>query len=290
MSFSSDVKKELAEHVSPGRHCQIAELAALISYGGRMQIQRDGAAVVCHAESGYAEEKLNKLLKKTGFSGIDYAALQAAKLLSKEGTLSPDLRVQSRLLTQRDCCKRAFIRGAFLASGTMSDPRTSSYHFEIIASSREKAENLREMIASFDIGAKVTKRKQHHIVYIKESSGIVDILGVMEAHVALMALENVRILKEIGNKVNRRVNCETANLNKTVSAAVRQREEIQFLMDHAAYRDLPDSLKEAAQLRLDYPDATIKELGEMLDPPVGKSGMNHRLRKISELAEKYRNQ
>ena len=126
------------------------------------------------------------------------------------------------------------------------------------------------------------------MVYIKEGSGIVDILNVMEAHIALMELENVRILKEVRNSVNRKVNCETANLNKTISAAVKQIEDIEYIRDNYGLSKLSESLEEMARLRLDNPDASLKELGDMLSPPVGKSGVNHRLRKICEIAEDLR--
>ena len=133
--------------------------------------------------------------------------------------------------------------------------------------------------------AKIVERKKHYVVYLKEGSQIVDILNVMEAHVALMELENVRILKEMRNSVNRQVNCETANISKTVNAAVKQLEDITFIRDHAGLDSLPDNLREMALLRLEHPEAPLKELGTYLNPPVGKSGVNHRLRKISEIAE-----
>ena len=134
----------------------------------------------------------------------------------------------------------------------------------------------------------IVQRKKYYVVYIKEGSQIVDILNVMEAPVALMELENIRILKEMRGSVNRQVNCETANINKTVSAAVKQMKDITFIRDKIGFDKLPENLSEIAQLRLLKPEATLKELGEALDPPVGKSGVNHRLRKLSEMADKLR--
>lgn len=144
------------------------------------------------------------------------------------------------------------------------------------------------MIGSFDIEAKVTRRKKNQIVYIKEGAQIVDALNVMEAHVALMNFENIRILKDMRNSVNRQVNCETANLNKTVSAAVKQIEDIQYIKATIGFDQLPEGLTEIAVLRLEQPEATLKELGQMLSPSVGKSGVNHRLRKLSLIAEELR--
>ena len=197
------------------------------------------------------------------------------------------LRVGNSIVYQRDCCKRAFIRGAFLSSGSISDPR-KGYHFEIVCTDEEKAGQLQEIIRSFHIDAKIVSRKKSYVVYVKEGAQIVDMLAIMEANVALMDLENIRILKEMRNSVNRKVNCETANINKTVSAAVKQIEDIRLIEEKVGFQSLNEGLEEVARLRLQYPEATLKELGMMLTPQVGKSGVNHRLRKLSTLAEKLR--
>ena len=141
---------------------------------------------------------------------------------------------------------------------------------------------------SFEMDAKIVARKKYQVVYLKEGAQIVEMLGIMEAHVALMNLENVRILKEMRNSVNRQVNCETANISKTVNAAVKQLEDIEYIKQTAGIDSLPENLKEIALLRLEHPDATLGELGTYLDPPVGKSGVNHRLRKISAVADSLR--
>jgi len=185
------------------------------------------------------------------------------------------------------CCKRAFIRGAFLASGSISDPE-KGYHFEIVCSDEQKAEQLRELIRSFEIDAKIVMRKKSYVVYVKEGAQIVDMLAVMEANVALMNLENIRIVKEMRNTVNRKVNCETANINKTVNAAVKQTEDIRLIQEKMGFHNLNEGLAEIAELRLQYPEATLKELGMMLNPQVGKSGVNHRLRKLSQIADGLR--
>ena len=174
-----------------------------------------------------------------------------------------------------------------MASGSISTPE-KNYHFEIVCNSLEKAEQLCGLIASFEIESKIVERKKHFVVYIKDGAGIVDILSVMEAHVSLMNLENVRILKEMRNSVNRKVNCETANLNKTVAAAVKQSDDIKYIRDTVGLESLPENLRELAMVRLENPDVPLKELGTMLETPVGKSGVNHRLRKISEIADNLR--
>ena len=166
----------------------------------------------------------------------------------------------------------------------MSDPN-KSYHFEIVCHTHAQAKQLQSVMQSFDTDAKIVERKGHHVVYLKEGSQIVDMLNVMEAYVALMNLENVRILKEVRNTINRKVNCETANINKTVNAAVKQVEDIELIRERIGLDNLPENLREMALLRLEYPEATLKELGNYLEPPVGKSGVNHRLRKLSAIAE-----
>ena len=211
--------------------------------------------------------------------------LQGTKLSvnNKTGLLEMD----NSLVVQMNCCKRAFIRGTFLSSGSISDPE-KGYHFEIVCPDRGKAEQLQGIIRSFHVEAKIVVRKKSYVVYVKEGAQIVDMLAVMEANVALMDLENIRILKEMRNTVNRKVNCEAANINKTVNAAVRQVEDIQLISRTIGFESLSDGLAQIARLRLQYPDATLKELGMMLNPQVGKSGVNHRLRKLSEIADELR--
>ena len=150
------------------------------------------------------------------------------------------------------------------------------------------AEQLRELINAFGLDAKVVERKEHYIVYLKEGEQIVDLLNIMEAPLALMDLENVRIVKEMRNDINRKVNCETANLNKVVGAAVKQLEDINYIEETIGLARLPEQLAEVARVRLEYPDRSLKELGSFLMTPVGKSGVNHRLRKISSIAEALR--
>ena len=313
MSFSSKVQDELSRQVNPARHCQIAEIAAILSLCGKIKISdQDHFSIEIHTENVAVARKYFTLLKKTFNIGTDVSirrgaylkrnrtyivavrehedairVLQAAKLLNEYGEVSENLSVVRNVVVQNTCCRRAFIRGAFLASGSISDPE-KFYHFEIACVAEPKAEQLRELIATFDIEAKIVRRKKYYVVYIKEGSQIVDILNVMEAPVALMELENIRILKEMRNSVNRQVNCETANINKTVSAAVKQMDDIRYIQAVIGLDGLPDNLREMALVRLERPDATLKELGEALNPPVGKSGVNHRLRKLGILADDLR--
>lgn len=205
-------------------------------------------------------------------------------LLEKIGSLDEPV---NSLIIKNACCQRAFLRGAFLCVGSMSDP-VKGYHLEFACANEAKARQLQSVIGAFDIESKIILRKKYHVVYLKEGTGIVDLLNVCGAPVSLMNLENLRILKEMRNSVNRRVNCETANIAKTVGAAARQVADIEYIREHYGFENLPDSLREMAQVRLEYPDVPLKELGGFFRPPIGKSGVNHRLRKLSELAGKER--
>ena len=315
MSFSSNVKDELSRQMPGARHCQIAETAAILSLCGRVKISAsDHFWIEIHTENVAVARKYFTLLKKTFNIRTDVSirsgvnpgrsrtyivavreheealrVLQAVKLINSQGEIGENLSLIRNVVLQNACCRRAFIRGAFLAAGSISAPE-KFYHFEIVCPTEPKAEQLKNIIATFDIEAKIVPRKKYYVVYIKEGSQIVDILNVMEAPVSLMELENIRIVKEMRGSVNRQVNCETANINKTVSAAVKQIEDIRFIQSVAGLSGLPESLQEMARIRLERPDATLKELGEALEPPVGKSGVNHRLRKLSLVAEELRQQ
>lgn len=287
MSFSANVKKELIGIMPGHKHCRKAELAGIFQYGGQIgRVTTNAYTVGFHTENAEVSKKGFTLLRKT-FS-IDFdnnlSEQQLFDFLKRMEAVEQD---SLENVTNRICCRRAFIRGAFLAVGSVSDPE-KGYHLEFVCEEEDQARLLHNLLRTFDIDTKIIERKQHFIVYIKEGTAIVDLFNVMEAHVALMELENLRVLKEMRNSVNRRVNCETANINKTVNAATKQVEDIQYIENTKGLASLPDTLYEMAHVRLEHPDATLKELGEMLVPPVGKSGVNHRLRKISEYAEKLR--
>lgn len=287
MSFSSEVKAELAKRISPGRHCQIAELAAIMNFCGQYGRDENGGFTIgFQTENEAVVRKGFTLLKKTYNidTDITLSEQEMQDFLTKIG--NPEEPV-SPLLIKNSCCRRAFLRGAFLSVGSMSDP-AKGYHLEFDCVDEQKAKQLQELIREFEIESKIIRRKKYYVVYLKEGAGIVDLLNVCEAPVSLMNLENMRILKEMRNSVNRRVNCETANIAKTVSAAARQVEDIEYIRAHYGFQNLPETLREMAVMRLENPDVPLKELGELFIPPLGKSGVNHRLRKLSELADKIR--
>ena len=293
MSFSGNIKKEL-ERINVGsRHCQLAELAAIYDFCGRDREEGKDHMVIS-SENELAVRKFFTLLKKTFNMYKDYrddtlAYCKSGASYRLEITDTEEAeRVRSAIKvttdTMRSCCRRAYIRGAFLAAGSVSDPE-KSYHFEIVCQDERKAHFLAEILESFEIEAKIIPRKKYFVLYVKDGTRIVETLNVMGAHVALMDFENMRILKEMRNSVNRKVNCETANIGKTVTAAQRQINDIRRLMESDMYDNLSPALKEMAQLRVQYPEASLKELGEMSTPAIGKSGVNHRLRKLSQIAQ-----
>lgn len=288
MSFSSDVKEELATVIPPGRHCQLAELAAIVHLCAKVEYRENGQAdISLQTENKAIIRKYFTLLKKAFIINTNVSkVLQAIRLYPDHE--SADMKgVVSALLIGNTCCKRAYLRGVFICIGSMSDPR-KNYHLEFVCGYAGQAEQLLEILKSFDLEARSILRKKNIVVYVKEGSGIVDLLNIMGAHHSLMDLENLRIEKEVRNSVNRQVNCEAANINKTVTAASRQIEDIILVKERYGLGNLPDSLREMAEIRLEYPESSLKELGGVLSPPVGKSGVNHRLRKLSELADKLK--
>lgn len=307
MSFSGEVKEELLKQYASSEHCICAELAAMMLFGdkrrtksGKMELVPRNEAhpqealgckngeieIVLNAENDFVKQKAFTLCKKNLNikSDTEKATLTISVNYGKEH-LMPDL--SSTL--KRQCCKRAFLRGAYLCIGSMSNPG-KSYHLEFNCVLEEEAHLIHELIAAFDIPAKIAVRKKYYVVYIKEGSSICDILNIMGAHVSLMDFENHRIVKEVRNSVNRKVNCETANITKTVTAAAGQVRDITLIQETWGLEELPENLRELAKLRLEYQEATLQELGDLLTSPVGKSGVNHRLRKLNEIAESIRKQ
>ena len=311
MSFSSSVKNELCRTDAKGICCKYSELAAAIRISGSikfvnqnefyLKISTENAAFArrifslfkaLYGLNAEISVRRNKKLKKH----ISYILVLASsmglnKILTEVNIESINTSEVNYIAYELDkkkrCCKKAYLKSAFLAAGSMSDPE-KTYHLEIISHQKSIAQEVNELMTSFGLNSKIIKRKGYYVVYLKEGENIVDFLNIIGAHSALLELENVRILKEMRNNVNRIVNCETANLQKTVDASIRQVDNIKYIRDNIGFENLPENLREIAELRLEYNDATLKELGEMLTPRLGKSGVNHRLRKLDEIAENTR--
>ena len=298
MSFSSQVKEELVKQISSARHCQIAEIAGIIGVCGEVKTSdTQKTELVLRTENVFVARKYFTLLEKT--FNISVAINIHENPYQTKGKVYnmyiSDHEDAARVLKaanhgaviQKKCCKRAFLRGCFLASGSISSPE-KFYHLEISSSTEDFAERVREVFCDFGIDAKIVVRMKQYVVYIKEGEQIVDSLALMEANQALMEFENIRIIKEMRNDINRRVNCETANLNKTENAALKQTEDIKYIEKTMGFASLTPALSQMAEARLQYPEASLSELGSLMDPPIGKSGVNHRLRKLSEIAKELR--
>jgi DNA-binding protein WhiA len=313
MSFSQVAKNEICRITSENDCCGIAELSALIKTSGTInlngqhnigfRIVTESPAIARRVYSLLKKNfnmqpevmlKKNRQLKKNNIYMIvvthekgGFDILKSCGILSSlEKGISINYGIK-KALVKNDCCRRAYIRGAFLGGGSITNPE-KTYHLEFVTHVQEHAEDLSELINSFGLNSKVIQRKSSFVVYLKEGEQIVDLLNIIGAHSSLLNLENVRIYKEMRNNVNRLVNCETANLSKTVNAAVRQVESIKFIKNTVGLKKLPLNLRQIAEARLNHPDASLKELGEMLDPSIGKSGVNHRLRKLEQFAEELR--
>lgn len=313
MSFSLNVKNEICRYADLTKEEAIAELAAImkvsgtISFGGNRQIgfritteNPAIARLVFKILKGYFDihtkivvKKINSLKKNNMYiviiedePGIKDLLKEVGVLDESDGYISLDYTIPDRIVRD-DLARRAYIRGAFIGGGSVSNPE-KTYHLEFVTHDEEYAQSLSKLINDYQLLSKVIQRKSSYVIYIKEGEQIVDLLNIIGAHSSLLELENIRIMKEMRNNVNRLVNCETANLSKTVNASVRQVESIRLISSEIGLQRLPKNLREIAELRLDYPDESLKELGEMLLPPVGKSGVNHRLRRIEKIAEELR--
>ena len=294
MSFSGNVKKELEAIEPKSQHCRLAEFDAIASLAGRFVVNSDGEAgillktdrVVCIRKFFTIADKAFKIKKdflgteNRGKDRPDHSG-ETLMLGSAVGRIQAAVSAEDKLA--RSCCRRAYLRGAFLAAGTISDPE-KYYHLEIDCVSESLADTVRSLLEGFGLNAKTVRRRDLWVVYIKEGDQLAEMLRLIGANRSLMEFENVRILRERRGSVNRRVNCETANLKKTVNAAVRQVDDIRYLQEKGILGRLSPALQEMAELRLLYPDVSLQELGTRMMPPVGKSGVNHRMRKLQEAA------
>ncbi len=309
LSFAAQTKKELTM-IEADDCCEQAELSALIRMNGSVQVSNKKIILDISTENAAIARRIYSLIKKhfavhtellvrkkmrlkknnvyivripAGVQEI----LSKLKIVSEGFMFTPGINKQ---MVSKNCCKRAYLRGAFMAGGSVNNPEGSSYHLEIASMYEEQCQALVDLANEFDLNARCIERKKGFILYIKEGEKIIEFLSIIGAHQALFKFEDVRIMRDMRNSVNRIVNCETANLNKTIGAAVRQIDNIRLIQRHLGLEQLPDKLREVAEIRLAHPDMNLKEVGEMLKGGVSKSGVNHRLRKIDELAEKVRNE
>lgn len=308
MSFASETKKELTQ-VEVDDSCLKAEVSAIIRMNGSLSFTNRQLSLDVQTENAAIARRLYTIIKKLYPYNVELLVRKkmrlkknnvyicrvregARDLLSDLDILSEDFQLNhliSKTLVATKDQKRAYLRGAFLASGSVNNPETSSYHLEIYSLYKEHGEALSHLMNKFNLNAKTIERKKGFVTYLKEAEKISDFLGLVGGFQAMLKFEDVRIVRDMRNSVNRIVNCETANLNKTIGAALRQVENIRFIENSIGLDQLPEKLREIARLRVEYQDVTLKELGEMVSTgTVSKSGINHRLRKIDEIAEALR--
>ncbi len=309
MSFASDVKKELTNLPIDEEYSK-AELSALIQMNGVISISSERIVVDIQTENAAIARRIYTLIKFFYPEAVIKLLVRKKMRLKKNNvyivrivkqgkeilqdleiivdTLTPSKKISPTFFKNK-AIRSAYLRGAFLAGGSVNNPGTSSYHLEISTQYEDHAEGLRELMNTFYLNGRILERKKGFIVYLKEAEKISDFLGIIGAHNALLRFEDVRIVRDMRNSVNRLVNCETANMNKTISAALRQVENIKLIDRTIGLDALPDKLKEIAFLRLENQEASMKELGELASGRISKSGINHRFRKIEEIANKIRN-
>ena len=310
MSFSSETKQEITHIELDKKCCQLAEIAGFVRMCGSITLIGGKMGVRLTTDSPATARLFAKLLKSYFDTKADLNVEDTTPL--KKGhayqlIITPDMNADLILretgilgvkegsnyitdgipadLIRKKCCKKAYLRGIFLGAGTISAPQ-KGYHLEFVCNSEYLAGDVKKLINSFGLNAKVTQRKEQFIVYLKDSEQIIDLLNILGAHGQLLTFENVKIMKEMKNKTNRIMNCESANLDKTVNTAGRQIAAIEKIKNSRGLASLPPKLFEAANLRLEHPEATLAELAELADPPLAKSGLNHRLKKIEEIASK----
>lgn len=308
MSFASETKKELTL-IETDLTCTKAEISALIRMNGSLSFSNRQLSLDVQTENAAIARRLYSSMKKLYPYNVELLVRRkmrlkknnvyicrvregARKLLADLYILTDDFQFNNIIepaLIPKTMQKRAYLRGAFLAGGSVNNPETSAYHLEVYSLYKEHSEALMNLMNTFHLNAKTIERKKGFVTYLKEAEKISDFLSLVGAHQAMMKFEDVRILRDVRNSVNRIVNCETANLNKTIGAALRQVENIRYIDETIGIDQLPERLREIARLRVEHQEVTLKELGDMLSTgAVSKSGVNHRLRKLDEIADSLR--
>jgi cell division protein WhiA len=309
MSFTSEIKKELTQNQARSC-CKRAELSALIRMNGVIELKKQGMVLNIPTENPATARYLFSLLKQLYSVKPEVLVRKKVRLkrnnvyvirlssqtnevltnlyLVNPGTWEFVLGISPSLFLG-SCCKRAYLRGAFLASGSVNNPDSTSYHLEIVSTYYDHGKALCDLMNDFHLHVKMIERKKGFVVYIKEGDKIGEFLNIIGAHPALLQFENVRIMKDMRNSVNRLVNCETANLNKVIRASMRQIENIEFIEQQLGLHQLSKKLQEVAEARLKYPELNLTELGQLLPSgKVSKSTINHRLRKLDDIAHRLR--
>jgi len=296
MSFTIDVKNELCNEFPTSRCCIRAHLAGIALFCGASVFESGKNLFRMRTESKIVAERIVALcaelldtepeIVKTGKIYTIDIKENLEKFLTELGIMQNGVTrfLVNPFIVHDECCKASFVSGAFLGGGYVKTPK-NGYHFEIKTHYRDLSRDLTEIMTDMGFEPKTVTRKSEFVSYIKQSDVICDILGLFGATEAMFELCNVKIFNDMKNKVTRRANCDIANINKSVAAATEQIAAINKIKEKRGLSSLPDVLEEIAKLRLENPDANLKELGELVSPPISKSGVNHRLKKIIKIAE-----
>lgn len=311
-SFAQQVKNELARRPFHSSCCGREEMRAFLEMAGKLVISKEKISLVLVTESASVARRLFSFLKLY-FEEVPEVLYGQRNKLKKKGLYLLQLSLPENSLellrrmelppagffkgkdrnslfsssSLKKCCRRAYLRGAFLATGSLNNPERG-YHLEILAPYESYAKKIKDILASFGISSRYFERKGDYVVYLKEGEKIGEFLRVVEAHRGLMEFENIRVVKGIRNKANRLVNCETANLTRTAFASHEQITNINLIRETIGLENIPPALRQVAQLRLEHPEATLKELGGLASPPLTKSSVNHRMRRLNALAHKVK--
>lgn len=290
MSFSSELKENLSK-ISNLSNKEVVKYELIGYLISNNTIYKNGKTIY-KTENEYNINRFSKLLSNINISnykidikGNNYI-ITAPKIENIDEIMYLEQDIEYKGETDKEELLKGVIRGAFLGAGSINNPE-SKYHLEIILSTKNNAENIINILETFTIRAKKLERKNGYSIYIKDGEEISKLLALIGANSSVLKFEQIRVLRDMKNNINRKVNCETANLNKTVNAAVRQIEAIKKLKKTGEFDKLSESLKEIAEIRIENPDASLVELGQMLKDPIGKSGVNHRLNKILSIAQNF---
>ena len=304
MSFSDQVRNEITREDNSNENCHLAELAAIVKVEGSLQISNNKIGLKMISQKAVVARELYKLLKekynfkteirvgkKSSFDKGNYYIINIPpqegikNLLIEIGIIDKDFSFNHDIkkeFLEKQSCRKAYLKGLFLATGMLADPN-SEYHLEFFVKYEDYIEELKKLFEKIDVDIKKRKRNSNYSLYVKKVEDIIKILNLIGAKNTQLKIENTRILKEVKNKVNRKVNLETANLSRTAIAAQKQLENIEIINQTLGLSKLSSSLQEIADLRRENPYASLKELGEMIG--ISKSGVNHRLRRIKKIAE-----
>lgn len=284
MSFSTDVKEELSKLSNlADKTCVKAEMYGYLCSNN---VSEDKSCIRFSTESEYNINRFSKLLNNLNIIkyDINIVGKNYNIVISKEESIILRELYKEYELEDKENIKKAFIRGVFLGSGTINNPK-NKYHLEIIFRKMEFAQTSIEILKEFEIALKILNTSGRYSLYTKDGEEISKFLAFIGASSSVLKFEEIRVYRDMRNNINRIVNCETANLSKTVNAAVKQIEAINKLKENGKFAKLPDTLKELAELRIENPESSLTELGKMLKSPIGKSGVNHRLQAILKIAE-----